>query len=274
MENDIWTGLEPEGVSIEDIEATFVEPEGAFDITDEGEKQTEKENSVESSTETNENEKEPSQEGEPEKDNTPMEENLPFHKHPRFKEIIEENKTLRDDLSKVRDDVSRQFEEIKKPITDVIPESFQKLYGDSPEIWSAWKSYISEEKENWKKDTLATIKAEAESKLKEQEEIKSKEQEAQRYFENQFQEIEKTEGKIDRNAVVKVLEKYPIYNKETGLYDVKGAYDIYKLTNKVDPEKLKQRKAIADASTSTGGSSTEPGTVTWDSLKSKGFSDF
>jgi len=274
MENEFLTGIESEGISIEDIEETLTEPESAFDITPTEENQAETENSDESSPKTNENETEPSQEGEPEKDNTPMEENLPFHKHPRFKEIIEENKNLKDEIAKVREDVSRQFEEIKKPQADVIPESFKKLYGDSPEIWDAWKTYISEEKENWKKDTLAEIKAEAEKQLKEQQLLKTKEQEAQKYFESQFQEIEKAEGKIDRNAVVKILEKYPIYNKETGLYDVKGAYDIYKLTNKVDPAKALKRKAIADASTSTGGSNTEAGPVTWDSIRNKGFSDF
>lgn len=63
-----------------------------------------------------------------------MEENLPFHKHPRFKEIIEENKKFKDEIEQMKQDVSHQFEEIKKPLIDEIPESFKKLYGDSPEV--------------------------------------------------------------------------------------------------------------------------------------------
>ena len=134
MEDNVLTNAELDGQSLDTLEDIFVEQESAFETKPAEEGEKENENSAESSTETNENGKEPSQEGEPEKDNTPMEENLPFHKHPRFKEIIEENNKLKDEIAKVREDVSHQFEEIKKPQADVIPESFKKLYGDSPEI--------------------------------------------------------------------------------------------------------------------------------------------
>ena len=134
MENEFLTEIESEGVSIDELESTLVEPENAFDITTTEENQAEKVNSDESSPKTNENEKEPSQEGEPEKDNTPMEENIPFHKHPRFKEIIEENNKLKDEIAKVRTDVSVQLEEMKTKPTEQIPESFKKLFGDDPVV--------------------------------------------------------------------------------------------------------------------------------------------
>jgi hypothetical protein len=274
MNNDILTEAELEGQGLDSLENIFVEQESAFDDEPAKESETEKENSVESSTEKNESEKEPSQEGEPEKDNTPMEENLPFHKHPRFKEIIEENNKLKDEIAKVREDVSHQFEEIKKSPIDEIPESFKKLYGDSPEVWNTWKEYLTFEKANIEKGILEKIKAETESKLKQEQILKEKEKQAQEYFENQFKEIETTDGKIDRNAIVKILEKYHPIEPETGFYDIKAAYDIYKQLNRPDAEKSAKRKMIADTTNSTGNSSTDSKPVAWDSIRNKGFGEF
>lgn len=274
MENEFLTEIESEGVSIDELESTLVEPENAFDITTTEENQAEKVNSDESSPKTNENEKEPSQEGEPEKDNTPMEENIPFHKHPRFQEIIKENKELKDEIAKVRTDVSVQLEEMKTKPTEQIPESFKKLFGDDPVVWTNFKDFLGEEKSNWKNETLKEIKAEAEAKIKQEQLIQQKEKETQVYFENQFKAIEASDGKIDRNAIVKILDTYHPIEPETGLYDIKAAYDIYKKLNKVDASKSSARKEIASTSTSKGGASTDSKPVTWDSLRNRGFGEY
>jgi len=274
MDNNILTEAELEGQGLDALEDTFVEQESAFDDEPAKESETEKENSVESSTKTNEDEKEPSQKGEPEKDNTTAEENIPFHKHPRWQEMLNKNKELEEQLNEFKQGVSAQLEEIKTKPTEQIPESFRKLYGDDPVIWKTWQEYMAGEKENWKKDTLAEIKAEQEAKSKEEKLLKEKEQEAQQYFENQFKEIEATDGKIDRNAIVKILETYHPVEPNTGLYDIKAAYDIYKKLNKADPDKSNKRKSIADASTSNGGSSSDQKPVAWDSIRNKSFGDF
>ena len=109
MEDNVLTNAELDGQSLDTLEDIFVEQESAFETKPAEEGEKENENSAESSTETNENGKEPSQEGEPEKDNTSVEENIPFHKHPRFKEIIEENKKLKDEIEQVRTEVSQKL---------------------------------------------------------------------------------------------------------------------------------------------------------------------
>jgi len=271
MENETLTGNESEGQIWDDIEAGFIPEDNAFEDKPTEEVKKENENSSESSTEKNENEEKPSQEGEPEKDNTPMEENLPFHKHPRFKEIIEENKKFKDEIEQMKQDVSHQFEEIKKPLIDEIPESFKKLYGDSPEVWSAWKTYLSEEKSKMKDEFFAELKAETAKKEQEAEKLKQKEDEAQEFFKTQFAEIEATEGKIDRNAIAKIIDEYHPIDPVTSLYDIKAAYKIYKQINKPDSEKSAKRKEIADTTTSKGNSSTDQKNVTWDSIHKKGW---
>jgi len=138
MEDNFLTNAELEGQNLDSLDDIFTEPESAFEEkpTEESEKETD--NSSESSTEINENEKEPSQKGEPKKANTSAEENIPFHKHPRFKELIEENKKLKEEIEQTRTEFSQKLESIKnEPTTEQIPESFKKLYGDSPEIWAA-----------------------------------------------------------------------------------------------------------------------------------------
>ncbi len=274
MEKDFLTEAQMEGESIDSLEETLVEPDNAFDDEPSTDSQAETENSDESSAETNENEQEPSQEGEPEKDNTPMEENVPFHKHPRFKEIIEENKKLKDDLEKTREDVYKKLEESKPQPTEQIPESFKKLYGDSPEIWTVWKQYLSEEKAKMKEEFFSDLRKEQEEKLK-QEQIKvEKQKEAQKYFENQFAEIEAKDGKVDRNAIVKVLEKYHCINPDTQMYDIKAAYDLYKQLHKPDTAKSNIRKEIAGNTTSSGNASQSDKKITWDALKKKSWGDF
>lgn len=274
MENEFLTEAELEGQGLDALGETIVEkPESAFDDEPTEESQDENDNSSESSTETNENEQEPSQEGEPEKDNTPMEENVPFHKHPRFKEIIEENKKLKDDLEKTREDVFKKLDEVKPQPTEQIPESFKRLYGDSPEIWDAWKQYLSEEKAKMKDEFFSELRAEQEKKLKAEQLEAEKQKEAQKYFENQFAEIEAKEGKIDRNAVVKVLEKYHCINPETEMYDVKAAYDLYKQLHKPNATKSNIRKEIAGNTTSSGNSSSTDKKITWDDLQRKSWGD-
>ena len=272
MEDNVLTNAELDGQSLDTLEDIFVEQESAFETKPAEEGEKENENSAESSTETNENGKEPSQEGEPEKDNTSVEENIPFHKHPRFKEIIEENKKLKDEIEQVRTEFSQKLESIKnEPTTEQIPESFKKLYGDSPEIWAAWNEYLSEEKAKIKEEVFANIRAEAEKKEKEVMLLKQKEKEAQQYFENQFAEIESQDGKIDRNAIIKVLDQYHCVDPETNLYDIKAAYDIYKKINRADSEKSNKRKEIADTTTSKGNSTSEGKPVAWDSIRNKGW---
>jgi len=271
MEDNFLTNAELEGQNLDSLDDIFTEPESAFEEkpTEESEKETD--NSSESSTEINENEKEPSQKGEPKKANTSAEENIPFHKHPRFKELIEENKKLKEEIEQTRQDVFKKLEEVKTQPTEPIPESFKKLYGDNPEIWHTWNEYLSEEKAKIKEEVFATIRAEAEKKEKEVMLLKQKEKEAQEYFENQFAEIEAQDGKIDRNAIIKILDQYHCIDPETNLYDIKAAYDIYKKINKVDSEKSNKRKELADTTTSSGNSTSEGKPVTWDSIRNKGW---
>jgi len=134
MENDILTGVESEGESIDVLDDEIKEKDNAFEDNPTEEDQTENENSDESSAETNEDEKEPSQKGEPEKDNTSDEKDIPFHKHPRFQEIIEQNKKLKDELENVKQDVFSRLDEVKPKPVEKIPESFAKLFGDNIEI--------------------------------------------------------------------------------------------------------------------------------------------
>jgi len=272
MEDNFLTNAELEGQNLDSLDDIFTEPESAFEEkpTEESEKETD--NSSESSTEINENEKEPSQKGEPKKANTSAEENIPFHKHPRFKELIEENKKLKEEIEQTRTEFSQKLESIKnEPTTEQIPESFKKLYGDSPEIWAAWNEYLSEEKVKIKEEVFSDIRAEAEKKEKEASLLKQKEKEAQQYFENQFAEIESQDGKIDRNAIIKILDQYHCIDPETNLYDIKAAYDIYKKINKVDSEKSNKRKELADTTTSSGNSTSEGKPVAWDSIRNKGW---
>src|SRR3990167_5222536 len=82
------------------------------------------------------------------------EDKIPFHKHPRFKALVEEKNQYKEELDKLREDVESKFSEIKESRSETvkIPSWFTELYGEN-EV--AWEKYQEHDKE-----TRAEIKRE------------------------------------------------------------------------------------------------------------------
>lgn len=194
-------------------------------------------------------------------ENTP-EDNLPFHKHPRWIERENELKTLRErdeqtarelaELKSFKEETSKRFE----PDSEV-PEWFQKLYGDNKE---AYKAYEVEHKRELAEIEQGII-------TRQQEAILQAEAENKKWLgwvDTGIKNLEKEIG-IDltsendkdvngnpvnatRNEILKLMLDYGTTD-ESGNYDFKKGYEIYKLMHQNDTNNSQDRKKLADTIT-------------------------
>jgi len=269
MEKDFLTDVNTEG---EPIDNFFTEESTEETDSTELDNQ-EKETTEESSTETKPEGEKPSQEGEPEKDNT-LEEHTPFHKHPRWKELNEKNQSLIEENQSIKerlDEFEKNFTELKRSEqSEQIPQEFVALFGENEEAWKIWKQMRVKEQETLKSELLKDLKREQDAELAKQKAKEELVNKTQKYLNDQLDEIEAEHGKTDRNAILKVIADYGIVDVNTGQYNVKKAYELYKEINK----KTDKRKEIADMSVSGNKEPNEDNVVTWDKIHKKPWGGF
>jgi hypothetical protein len=213
----------------------------------------EKETPPAPSTETTTSEDTQSSEGdkseEKSEDNTQdeapkIEEKLPpFHEHPRFKELIEENRTLKSSVSELS-----SFREKAEPLLSRfnpqeevnIPSWFG---GDE----TAYKAYLADQAHIVEEATQKAVKEIDERTSKEQQRIK----EANEHFENSITDLEAVGNKVDRNKLLKFVNDNQLVDTE-GKWNYKAGYQFMSAMEKAkaDPSNLDARKQVAAATTS------------------------
>jgi len=193
---------------------------------------SEKDTAGDSSSQSEKGKEDPSSEGD---NNTADDKNVPFHKHPRFQQLIKENKELKEKVDNIvntqgSQDTSQQTEEEEE--VKEIPAWFKKLAGDDEEAKEAYKLF----KQEYDKPTREKIREEVKQ---EQEQQSQQEQEEQRKWDEWVQsEVEslRAEGKeFDKNELMKVALDYRPEDEE-GNISLEKAYDILEM------KKLKEQK--------------------------------
>lgn len=235
-----------------EAEATFPSEDNLL-----GEEQ-ENETPSESPTEKNEETETPSHQGEEEdkaesSEDTDDESNIPFHKHPRFKELVEERNDLRRQFEELRTTVDTVQQKIVPSNEDVkIPNWFQKLYGDDRE---SWQEYQADEKERFNALKQSIVQEQVESQKKYEESVKRWEG----YSKDQMQALEDEGKSFDRNELMKVVLDYQPTDAQ-GNFDFKKAYQILELKAKAehDPAKSEARKNLAASTTSDNKGESNP----------------
>lgn len=228
---------------------------------------TETETPADSSTEIKAEKVEPSQQGE----NTDAE-NIPFHKHPRWKKMVEDNSKLRadnEDLKTFRTQVEPIIKQVSsKTEAAKVPDWFSQAYGDDPSLFSKFQAYDKENREQIKKEIMDDLK-------KSEDESKQAETKWNEWVDTQVTTLAESET-FDRNQLMKFMVDY---QKEYGSLpqDSKGNIDFAKslsLMNKInaqntDEAKLEEKKkATAKASTKSSNVD-QKDTQTLDSLRGK-----
>jgi len=190
------------------------------------------------------------------------EDKIPFHKHPRFKALVEEKNRYKTELDKLREDVESKFSEIKDSHSEIktdIPDWFTELYGENETAWKKYQTYDKKTRD----DLKAEIKAEFESTRKLQEDSVKKQDS---WIDGQITSLKEDGVQFDKNELMKVMydnsqpgSLYNVFDKDGNL-DFKKGIEIMSLLKKKDPEKSKARKEIADDS---GSKKVEPTSKQW-----------
>lgn len=202
-------------------------------------------------------------------ENTDDEDKVPFHKHPRFKELIEERNELRRQFEELRTTVDTvQQKIVPQNQEETIPQWFKGVYGDDVAMWKDYQSY---EQEKLSKMKESIYQEQQDSQKKYEESVKRWEG----YSKDQMQALEDEGKSFDKNELMKVVLDYQPTDKQ-GNFDFKKAYEILELKKMADhdPVKSAARKNLAASTTSNNkGEPKEKDYMTSDDFRGKNILD-
>ena len=227
------------------------------------EPQTEKETQPVPPAEEKTDEKETPPSAEPAKDEQEKDENeLPFHKHPRWKAMNDENRTLRERLDQVEQRVSN----IPEPQQETeIPSWFQSVYGDDPALYSQYQQANIAERQAIKQEIINEIKAEQNSKSVEEQQIN-------KYIEDQVSTLKDEGNQFDKNELMKVVLDNKLFDDE-GRLNFRAGLAILKSTGSVSKTQ-QAKKDVAGKTDTTPKSPMKTDFVTSKDLQGRSWRDF
>lgn len=177
---------------------------------------TEKDTSTDSSSETNQEADTQSSDGD---NNQTVKKEPPFHEHPRWKEMLERDKTRESELSELR-----EFRKKSEPL-------LSKFQPDDDVEVPAWFGGDKEAYKLYKKDLANDLKRAREEAVKDVETKTQREKEAirtaQEHFEKSFEKIKAADPNVDRNRLLSVTEKFRLVD-EQGRWNWEAGYEILK----------------------------------------------
>jgi len=195
----------------------------------------------------------------PQAANTEDESKLPFHKHPRWKSIVDSNKEMKREREQMKQELEamRAFREEAqrsqaqvKTATSPAPAWFSRIFGDDQTAWSEYQGYDSERRDQIKQE----IRQEFEQK---QVESAAQQERYQRLNDDAFTEMEDEGLTFDRNRLMNFIleynEKYHNVPQNTdGSINFRSALELMNQLkgNPVD-EKSQERKKLAAATTAS-----------------------
>jgi len=185
-------------------------------------------------------------------DKSTEDDNVPFHKHPRFKRLIEHNKDLKAQLDQLSQRIPQPKAEMGEP-----PTWFSNLYGKQPELWEEYQKYNVEQQEAYMDKMLVKFEERQANLAKEKE---AQQAQLQDWLDDKMTELEDTGAAFDKEELLAVMQQYKPTDAEGNL-DFKSGLELLNRLSQaqvnaaVKAEKIEARKGIA-AKTTTGDSAT------------------
>lgn len=194
---------------------------------------------------------------------------VPFHKHPRFREIIEKTHKLSEDLELANKTIEELKNSKKEDEGEETAGWFKELYGDSEETKIAWKIYKTQslkDREETKREILAEIEARNSAVVQEEARWNN-------WVDGEISRLQDEGEKFDVNKLKKVMVDYRPTTEDGKSLDFDKGLELYKKLygSNEDKDKNKIRKQIADTTT-TKANKSDSGYMTPGSLRHKSFS--
>lgn len=198
------------------------------------------------------------QESKDSEENTP--ERTPFHKHPRFREIIQAKKEA-EAKAKAADEerqaLLERLDKIERNVTpkEDIPEWFTEGFGESPDLWKKFNEYNTQTREQLKQEVIDEIQGKEQARTKQDEE-------SRKYVRDEIQRLKDDGNDFDENKLKKFMLDYKVLDFDKGL-------ELYQSLNKNDS--VSTKKKIASKTQSAGKSEGESKVKTLDGLFGQGW---
>lgn len=190
---------------------------------------TEKDTQQDSSLDTNQAEDTHSSGGDNNQDAASKEvKEPPFHEHPRFKELIDENRSLKEFRSK--------YEPILSKFQPDSKEDIPAWFGGNDEAWKLYKGDQEKREESIAKKAIESWEARTSRE-------KALYQEATKHFEDSVAEVEKGGYKVDKNRLLKITEERKLVD-DKGRWNYKAGAEILELQ---DLKKSAEKNATEEA---------------------------
>jgi len=250
MFKDVFAGVESEGEIINDI----------ADLEKEG-KETLQESQTEKKPEDKKEEEEDAPQGETEEQKEALkekntEDNLPFHKHPRFKALVEEKNAYKEkleELERFKEETETKLKSFETKVeSPEIPSWFVEIFGENPEAYAKYQEQNKADREAIKNEVIEEIK-----KTSTAEETALSD--GKKYIEDQVELLKEKGISFDRNSLMKAMNDDPIFDKDGNL-DFMTKARLLELENKKDPEKKTVIKNLISDDGAKGGEEQKPRT--------------
>lgn len=200
-------------------------------------------------------------------ENTGEQDNIPFHKHPRFKKIMEELKDLRE-KDEEKSSASSEAEKFKASSSDELPPHWVALFGDDEKSAKAWKIQQKHEEQ-----LVAQAEERAINRIQESQKKEVAEQRKwERFIDDQLTTIEDTYD-VDltsdkepatkaRNEILKIVSELSPKDDDgnvTSFIPFDKAYEIYELKkgSSKKPDASAKKEASARSMSKSESASTE-----------------
>lgn len=194
-----------------------------------------------------------------------------FHKHPRWRAMQDELRTLRDFQERtlpILEKISTSMETREETAANM-PDWFKEAFGDNQEIWQKYLAAGAKEKSSLKEEILNEINSTIQQ-------ASAEEQKWDKWVEDSIAELQNEGLEFNRNELLKVAVDYQP-SDENGNISLRKAYDILKLakgtTATPKPDATKKKEIASKTMGNVPVKEKEKDVRTWGEMQGRSFAD-
>lgn len=168
-------------------------------------------------------------------------EEIPFHKHPRFRALTQENKELKEQIAEINskmESFSSKFNE-QETKAQPIPQWFVRLYGEDPDLYSAYKQEEEAKIAAMQQSVLSQLEPQLQ-RIKQEEENEK----VNSFINSELEAIKEEYPGVDTNAVMKVVYEKKLFD-ENGNLNFRAGAEWVKNNLKAPDVKTETKKDVA-----------------------------
>lgn len=203
----------------------------------------------------------------PSSENNEDDDLMPFHKHPRFKHLIQQNKELKAALAEINQKLTPQPKAEADQGNAAIPNWFKSIYGDNPELYKEFSAYSGQQQQEIVAKAVEMLREEIAKPQREAEQV-------QTWIKEKLTELHDDGEEFEDDELINVMKEYTPFGDSGQLDFRKGlklmrAFATVKSKETTDKEKSDARKKIGAMTAGGGQGSPSKSAVNMNDIRKK-----